>query len=515
MVSAAIDDTTTGPRQALVEVRFAPGPSRRWTHWLVARLATLGRVRVAAASYPGPPAARHRSLSALDALERMIFRIHGDRASDWVSSAPLLERYGSTEGNAEFVIDLTGCATTMPEEAGRRLQPCFDGAPDEDRLIGRLLDRQLPWLSIEDSGPPGAYQVGLVAVERPDVLCLAMDGVLSRVGLALVDHVSRVLAGAHLEADRSALQVPAPLSSPSAAKAALLGVRTIAAKVMERIDRLLGRAPTWAFAWRRYDAPQPTSSAIIAGSELTLFRDDGKRYFGDPFGFTHEGADWVFVEELPFATGKGIISAARLEPDGTMATPRPVLELPCHLSYPQILTFDGQIWMMPESSANRTIEIHRAVAFPGRWERHATLIEGSFHDATMFAHGGAWWITAAEADWQASTWDTLAVFRAAHPLGPWHRVGHGAVLTDVRSARPAGTPFVVDGRLVRPAQDCTGGYGSALTLAEVTRLDATGFTQRSLGRITFDEASGFSGPHTLNQIGRWQLLDMFGRLPPA
>ena len=53
----------------------------------------------------------------------------------------------------------------------------------------------------------------------------------------------------------------------------------------------------------------------------------------------------------------------------------PVLEEPWHLSYPFLIEWGGDIWMIPESSTNRDIAIYRAVDFPLKWERHAVLVE--------------------------------------------------------------------------------------------------------------------------------------------
>jgi hypothetical protein len=192
-----------------------------------------------------------------------------------------------------------------------------------------------------------------------------------------------------------------------------------------------------------------------------------------------------------------------------------VLERPWHLSYPQVFAQDGDIWMLPEASASGALTLYRCRTFPDRWEAAATLLHEAVHDATHFARGGRLWITAATAGWQASSWDTLALYSAERLAGPWLPHAANPVLTDVAAARPAGVPFVTEGRLVRPVQDCSGGYGSALGLVEVTRLDDEAFAQRPLARWRFDASSALHGPHTFNRVPGLEILDLFGRTTPG
>jgi len=54
----------------------------------------------------------------------------------------------------------------------------------------------------------------------------------------------------------------------------------------------------------------------------------------------------------------------------------------------------------------------------------------------------------------------LRVWFADDLLGSWCPHPGNPVKPDIRSARPAGTPFVHDGALYRPAQDCSRTYGA-------------------------------------------------------
>jgi hypothetical protein len=81
------------------------------------------------------------------------------------------------------------------------------------------------------------------------------------------------------------------------------------------------------------------------------------------------------------------------------------------------------------------------------------------------------------------------------------------VLVDQASARPAGAMTVRDGKLWRPVQDCSFGYGTGIGLAEVTRLDHEGFEQKVHAILRADPSWPGRRFHTLNRAGRLECID--------
>ncbi|HEV7873047.1 MAG TPA: hypothetical protein VGO82_02815 [Enterovirga sp.] len=201
-------------------------------------------------------------------------------------------------------------------------------------------------------------------------------------------------------------------------------------------------------------------------------------------------------------------------PDGPVGAAVPVLEEPWHLSYPFIIQHDGDIWMIPESSADRTVRLYRADPFPTRWVRHAVLLEGvELSDATIVHHDGIFWLFGATCDGAGSHSDTLSIYMADSLFGPWRPHPGNPVLVDSSCARPAGNVVARKGRLWRPAQDCRGGYGRGLALAEITRLDREGFAQ--VLRKTLHPDPNWPGRrlHALNRAGALECIDGSGHSP--
>ena len=80
--------------------------------------------------------------------------------------------------------------------------------------------------------------------------------------------------------------------------------------------------------------------------------------------------------------------------------------------------------------------------------------------------------------------------------------------TDVRSARPGGLPFVHEGALYRPAQDCSRSYGWRISVQRVARLTPTEFAEETAAVLEAAPDSPFpDGRHALTPVGDVVLID--------
>jgi len=88
------------------------------------------------------------------------------------------------------------------------------------------------------------------------------------------------------------------------------------------------------------------------------------------------------------------------------------------------------------------------------------------------------------------------------------------ISTDVRTARNAGLIHRRDGRLLRPSQDGSRGYGSSFGLNEITVLTETDYAERPVLTVGPDWAPNMVATHTYNRIGSIEVVDgKFRRAP--
>lgn len=297
---------------------------------------------------------------------------------------------------------------------------------------------------------------------------------------------------------------------PTNAEMLKLGVRLARRYVADKAQAAVYR-DTWALACRVHAGAPGPDPGFHRYKLLTPPRD---RFWADPCPVATDEGFVIFVEELPFRTNKGHISALHLDRQGTLRHVEPVLEKTHHLSYPFVFDWRGERFMIPETGANRTVELYRATDFPRGWTLERVLMDGVYAvDATLVDIDGRWYMFANVGVEGTLNYDELHVFSAAAPDGPWRPHPRNPVKSDARCARPAGRLFWWNGSLYRPSQDCSGQYGSAIVINKVTRLTPTEFAERPVSRIEAKWAPGLLGTHTLNSAPGISVADVLIRRP--
>lgn len=292
--------------------------------------------------------------------------------------------------------------------------------------------------------------------------------------------------------------------------------------VVRFVSRRLGWRDQW-FLLVDLDA-RPGASRVSrmealrtpAAAAPRLLLPPADRYWADPHVVPSKDGRYVLVEEYPYGTHLGRIAMLSLSSDGSVSEARTVLEEGYHLSYPCVFAQGGELYMAPEASEVARVDAYRCAAFPWRWERVGTLLDGvRACDASIIEYAGRWWLFATVID---ESWliprDSLNVYFSDDPVkGPWQPHPGNPVVCDASRARPAGALFVSDGRLYRPGQDCTGGYGRGIRIHEVITLTDTRYQEAEVAFIEPAWGKEIVATHTLALGDDVGVVDVMRWLP--
>jgi hypothetical protein len=444
-------------------------------------------------------ASRPAGLEALFELERMLLRGGAACGADAVRK-DACGAHKQTGRNPDIVVDFTGVEREAADTARLYLRPLYNGVAGEGAALAAVLAGDLPFIEIRNETDGAIVDAGLPSAETADGLSGSLDTIMARTATLLSAIVSGKPRLAPLKVarrDRNDARFPASYV-----------LRGLAGAIAKRIYRLCCYSPHWRVGWRYTDDAGIWGSGDLSGPEWNSIASPAHRFFADPFPVTWKGRTFVFFEDLDHRVGKGTISAIEFGEAGPQGPLIPVLEEPWHLSYPFLIEHDGELWMIPESTGNRDVALYKCTEFPNRWERHTTLLSGlELADATIIRHGGFHYLFGATRDGAGGYSDTLSLFYASDLFGPWMPHASNPVLLDRTSARPAGNLVTINGKIWRPVQDCTDGYGCALGLAEVVELSPTSFKQ--IVRHVIRPGPLWPGRklHTLNRCGRLELID--------
>jgi hypothetical protein len=264
------------------------------------------------------------------------------------------------------------------------------------------------------------------------------------------------------------------------------------------------RGPRWILGVRSKSAERSPSDA---GGYSALV-PPAQRFYADPFVTEVEGRHFLFFEDASLRTGFGVISMIELESDGSRSEVEVVLERPYHLSYPCVFTSGSDVFMIPETYPNRTIELYRAVEFPRRWVLERVLLDNvRAADPTILSFERLYWLFANVRTPSTGGYDELSVYFSETLDGTWNAHPRNPVVSDVRRARPAGRLFETDKGLWRPAQDCSTRYGGAIAFQNVTTLTEEEYEEVPVGGLEPTWEPGLVGVHTYNSDSLYEVVD--------
>ncbi|MEO5760550.1 MAG: formyl transferase [Mesorhizobium sp.] len=485
-----------------VSLRLDSACVRAFHLMLLQRLTALADVTVSVDARPadgGIP-------GNVEALFQLESAIHGLSRTGLAKRMPLsaLAAYKTAPpASADLVLDL--CGDVAPE--GTRVwRVTYGGASGEGALLALILDGQTPVARIEEGDI--AISAGRLGTEYGGIALASFQDMLARTATLIVAAMTGAAKGSALPVLPEPAQGNARPAMPSGGKLGVRAAKALARRIVQKIYHLCYNAPHWKVGWRETKGRDLFDLREHPASGWQVLPDDGSRFYADPFPILYKGQVTLFVEDYIHRLGKAIISAVPFGPSGPLGQPVPVLDLPYHLSYPFVFERDGEVWMVPESCANGTIDLYRATAFPGGWVKEATLLSGVIaSDATLVEHGGRWWIFATVRDGGGAFSDALHIWSAPDFRGPWTPLPNNPVLVDIASARPAGRMVERGGQLLRPVQDCRKSYGAALGIARVAHLDLNGMEQVVETILTPGALWNGRKLHTLNEAGGLEFID--------
>jgi hypothetical protein len=478
-------------------IRLDPDRLKQWHLRLVQRLAHRPLTRIAVEWRPGG-ASLPRAAVLTAAIERLVFRLR-DRnpfaAAAPADFAPFVSRDGGPAGDA--ILDLS-CGPARPDEPTWQLR--FDGRAEVAAAIGALIRSRTPVVSVVDAATGAEIVSGHPGAQNGRVLACAFDDVMARTATL----VKAVLDGSTL---RHGGERPPPARA-SLAAIAWFTVKSQSFEILSRLYRMLYHAPHWRTGYRFVHGRDVIDLRAHPPGGWRELPDNRLRFYSDPFPVEKDGRTYVFVEDLEHRLNRGVISVVEFDARGPIGTPRPVLDTGSHLSYPFVFEHGGNMWMVPESCSTATVDLYRAERFPDGWVKQATLVSGVVaSDATLFEHDARWWMFATVQDEGGSYSDALHLWSAPDLMGPWTPHRRNPVLVDLATARPGGRIVRRGNKLIRPFQDCRNGYGAALGLAEITRLDDDAFEQRVETILQPGPLWPGRRLHTLNRAGRLECID--------
>ena len=221
-------------------------------------------------------------------------------------------------------------------------------------------------------------------------------------------------------------------------------------------------------------------------------------YHADPSGFIHQGNIHILCEEYDYGMAKGIIVSLKLDAATKKILRKVVaLEKDYHLAFPFVFGYENNFYCIPENSEGGNVDLYLYDVETGKLTFQKTLVPGlKAVDSTLFYHNNLWWLFFTD---KAATNERLHAWYSIDINGPFMPHANNPVKVDIQSSRPAGNPFMQDGMLLRPAQDCSVRSGRRIYINQVVKLSKTEFEESEYAVLNPSPTSVYrDGMHTFN-----------------
>jgi len=193
-----------------------------------------------------------------------------------------------------------------------------------------------------------------------------------------------------------------------------------------------------------------------------------------PFMVIADSRYYAFFTAKDLASDKGGIGLAESRNGLEWKFRRTVIREPFVTSHPYVFKWQSEYYMIPEAHTETSVRLYKATAFPDEWKYEGDLIKGDhFISPTLVRYKDMWWMFTIR-----SGNETLRLFYASDFKGPWTEHPLSPIVKkDLRTARPGGRPFVIDGKLYRLGQDCYPRYGYQVRAFQITDISPTTYSE--------------------------------------
>jgi hypothetical protein len=196
-----------------------------------------------------------------------------------------------------------------------------------------------------------------------------------------------------------------------------------------------------------------------------------------PFMIVTDSLYYLFFTAKYSKTDMGGIGLAESKDGFKWEYRQIVLQEPFVLAYPYVFKWNKEYYMIPEAHTETSVRLYKAIKFPDKWKYEGDLLKGNqFISPTVVLYKEIWWMYTTN-----SKNETLRLFYSRDLKGPWTEHPQSPIVkNDLKIARPAGRPFVIDGILYRLGMDCYPTYGNQVHAFQVTEITTKNYAEKMI-----------------------------------
>lgn len=112
---------------------------------------------------------------------------------------------------------------------------------------------------------------------------------------------------------------------------------------------------------------------ISTALPFSLIKESDQYWIADPLLYKDQSKNWLFVEYFDQLEKRGKIAVIDPDAQRNEMNPRVILSESYHMSFPMVFEWNQEVFMIPETSENHSINLYRCIKMPFQWEKVKTF----------------------------------------------------------------------------------------------------------------------------------------------
>lgn len=216
-------------------------------------------------------------------------------------------------------------------------------------------------------------------------------------------------------------------------------------------------------------------------------------YFADPFIWPNSNIKKLLFEYFSYQENCGKIAWSNF--DGSEFK---LLDfgVNSHLSYPFCFTFQNEVYCIPEQAEANCVSLYK-IDEKGAVIKWKNLIENfAGRDTTLIFYDQKWWLFCTKANYFENA--ALFIFYSENLETPFVPHQNNPVKVDIQNARPAGSFFMKNNSLFRPAQNSAAHYGHKVNINKIITLNSLEFKEEIIDIVEPRLFGNYTGIHHIS-----------------
>ena len=236
--------------------------------------------------------------------------------------------------------------------------------------------------------------------------------------------------------------------------------------------------------------------------KIQWFKMPKNVFWADPFGIRVKDKYFIFYEEFRKKENYGVINCIEMDFDFNIIKNGTVIDEKTHFSFPQIISSDGEKYMLPETCNKEKLSLYRCISFPWVWEEDLVLINKPCVDSILYQKNNIWYLFYSK----ASDNNRGYLRMNSNLKSNWEDCQEYLINNNSENSRNGGQIIDLKNESYRISQNCSNIYGEKIGIHKITEISPDSYSEVSIKEISLKKGS-VTCCHTLNECGDLTLID--------